>query len=179
MNYLITMLGDFQDNDRVRAINICLAPMVSSKKLKLSNTNTFIISHFESDWNLNNITSYVKDVLNNHVDMVIVSPSENVSVLVNNDFASNLTDLEQENENSNVQSDTVKIHSGFEKLQQEIIDMMEEDDDDDDDEDEIKTIIQKSKKKTLSLDDLLDKITEFGFNSLTDNEKKLLQKLSK
>ena len=57
--------------------------------------------------------------------------------------------------------------------------MMEEDDDDDDDEDEIKTIIQKSKKKTLSLDDLLDKITEFGFNSLTENEKKLLQKLSK
>lgn len=92
MNYLITMLGDFQDNDRVRAINICLAPMVSSKKLKLSNTNTFIISHFESDWNLNNITSYVKDVLNNHVDMVIVSPSENVSVLVKDDFVSNLTD---------------------------------------------------------------------------------------
>jgi hypothetical protein len=57
-------------------------------------------------------------------------------------------------------------------------DMMEEDDDDDD-EDEIKTIIQKSKKNTLSLDDLLDKITEFGLNSLTENEKKLLQKLSK
>lgn len=177
MNYLITMLGDFQDNDRVRAINICLAPMVSSKELKLSNTNTLIISHFESDWDLNNITSYVKDVLNNQVDMVIVSPSENVSILANNDFASHLTDLEQEIENPNVQPDTVKVHSGFEKLQQDMMDMMEEDDDDD--EDEIKTIIQKYKKNTLSLDDLLDKITEFGFNSLTENEKKLLQKLSK
>lgn len=177
MNYLITMLGDFQNNDRVRAINICLAPMVSSKELKLSNTNTFIISHFESDWDLNNITSYVKDVLNNQVDMVIVSPSENVTILANNDFASHLTDLEQEIENSNVQPDTVKVHSGFEKIQQDMMDMMEEDDDDD--EDEIKTIIQKYKKNTLSLDDLLDKITEFGFNSLTENEKKLLQKLSK
>jgi len=57
------------------------------------------------------------------------------------------------------------------------MDMMEEDDDDD--EDEIKTIIQKSKKNTLSLDDLLDKITEYGFNSLTESEKTLLQKLSK
>lgn len=176
MNYLITMFGDFQDSDRVRAINICLTPMVSSKELKFSKSDTFIISHFESDWDLDYINSYIKDVLNNQVDMVIVSPSENVTILANNDFVSHLTDLEQEIENSNVQPDTVKIHSGFEKLQQEMMDMMEEDDDD---EDEIKTIIQKSKKNTLSLDDLLDKITEFGFNSLTENEKKLLQKLSK
>lgn len=178
MNYLITMFGDFQDSDRVRAINICLAPMVSSKELKFSKSDTFIISHFESDWDLDYINSYIKDVLNNQVDMVIVSPSENVTILANNDFVSHLTDLEQEIENSNVQPDTVKVHSVFEKLQQEMMDMMEEDDDDDD-EDEIKTIIQKSKKNTLSLDDLLDKITEFGFNSLTENEKKLLQKLSK
>jgi phage terminase small subunit len=171
------MFGDFQDSDRVRAINICLTPMVSSKELKFSKSDTFIISHFESDWDLDYINSYIKDVLNNQVDMVIVSPSENVTILANNDFVSHLTDLEQEIENSNVQPDTVKIHSGFEKLQQEMMDMMEEDDDDD--EDEIKTIIQKSKKNTLSLDDLLDKITEFGFNSLTENEKKLLQKLSK
>jgi hypothetical protein len=170
------MFGDFQDSDRVRAINICLTPMVSSKELKFSKSDTFIISHFESDWDLDYINSYIKDVLNNQVDMVIVSPSENVTILANNDFVSHLTDLEQEIENSNVQPDTVKIHSGFEKLQQEMMDMMEEDDDD---EDEIKTIIQKSKKNTLSLDDLLDKITEFGFNSLTENEKKLLQKLSK
>jgi transcriptional regulator with AAA-type ATPase domain len=177
MNYLITMFGDFQDSDRVRAINICLAPMVSSKNLKLSKSDSFIISHFESEWDIDYITSYIKDVLNNQVDMVIVSPSENVTILANNDFVGNLEDLEQEIENSNVQSDTVKVHSGFEKLQQEIMDMMEEDDDDD--EDEIKTIIQKSKKNTLSLDDLLDKITEYGFNSLTENEKTLLQKLSK
>jgi hypothetical protein len=177
MNYLITMFGDFQDSDRVRAINICLAPMVSSKELKFSKSDSFIISHFQSEWDIDYITSYIKDVLNNQVDMVIVSPSENVTILANNDFVSHLEDLEQEIENSNVQSDTVKVHSGFEKLQQEIMDMMEEDDDDD--EDEIKTIIQKSKKNTLSLDDLLDKITEYGFNSLTENEKTLLQKLSK
>ena len=177
MNYLIIMFGDFQDSDRVRAINICLAPMVSSKELKFSKSDSFIISHFQSEWDIDYITSYIKDVLNNQVDMVIVSPSENVTILANNDFVSHLEDLEQEIENSNVQSDTVKVHSGFEKLQQEIMDMMEEDDDDD--EDEIKTIIQKSKKNTLSLDDLLDKITEYGFNSLTENEKTLLQKLSK
>jgi hypothetical protein len=171
------MFGDFQDSDRVRAINICLAPMVSSKELKFSKSDSFIISHFQSEWDIDYITSYIKDVLNNQVDMVIVSPSENVTILANNDFVSHLEDLEQEIENSNVQSDTVKVHSGFEKLQQEIMDMMEEDDDDD--EDEIKTIIQKSKKNTLSLDDLLDKITEYGFNSLTENEKTLLQKLSK
>ena len=177
MNYLITMFGNFQDSDRVRAINICLAPMVSSKELKFSKSDSFIISHFQSEWDIDYITNYIKDVLNNQVDMVIVSPSENVTILANNDFVSHLTDLEQEIENSNVQPDTVKMYSGFEKLQQEMMDMMEEDDDDD--EDEIKTIIQKSKKNTLSLDDLLDKITEFGFNSLTENEKKLLQKLSK
>ena len=151
--------------------------MVSSKELKFSKSDSFIISHFQSEWDIDYITSYIKDVLNNQVDMVIVSPSENVTILANNDFVSHLEDLEQEIENSNVQSDTVKVHSGFEKLQQEIMDMMEEDDDDD--EDEIKTIIQKSKKNTLSLDDLLDKITEYGFNSLTESEKTLLQKLSK
>ena len=151
--------------------------MVSSKELKFSKSDSFIISHFQSEWDIDYITSYIKDVLNNQVDMVIVSPSENVTILANNDFVSHLEDLEQEIENSNVQSDTVKVHIGFEKLQQEIMDMMEEDDDDD--EDEIKTIIQKSKKNTLSLDDLLDKITEYGFNSLTESEKKLLQKLSK
>lgn len=177
MNYLITMFGNFQDSDSVRAIKICLAPMVSSKELKFSKSDSFIISHFQSEWDIDYITSYIKDVLNNQVDMVIVSPSENVTILANNDFVSHLEDLEQEIENSNVQSDTVKVHIGFEKLQQEIMDMMEEDDDDD--EDEIKTIIQKSKKNTLSLDDLLDKITEYGFNSLTESEKKLLQKLSK
>jgi hypothetical protein len=171
------MFGDFQDSDRVRAINICLAPMVSSKELKFSKSDSFIISHFQSEWDIDYITNYIKDVLNNQVDMVIVSPSENVTILANNDFVSHLEDLEQEIENSNVQSDTVKVHIGFEKLQQEIMDMMEEDDDDD--EDEIKTIIQKSKKNTLSLDDLLDKITEYGFNSLTESEKTLLQKLSK
>jgi phage terminase small subunit len=151
--------------------------MVSSKELKFSKSDSFIISHFQSEWDIDYITNYIKDVLNNQVDMVIVSPSENVTILANNDFVSHLEDLEQEIENSNVQSDTVKVHIGFEKLQQEIMDIMEEDDDDD--EDEIKTIIQKSKKNTLSLDDLLDKITEYGFNSLTESEKKLLQKLSK
>ncbi len=178
MDYLITMFGDFQDSDRVRAINICLAPMVSSKELKFSKSDSFIISHFESEWDLDSINTYVKDVLNNQVDMVIISPSKDVTIFANHDFVNHLTDLEMGGENSNVQPDSVKVHIGFEKLQQEIMDMMEEEEDDDD-EDEIKTIIQKSKKNTLSLDDLLDKITEFGFNSLTESEKKLLQKLSK
>jgi hypothetical protein len=84
------------------------------------------------------------------------------------------------NVDTNVSIDMQKVKDGSEGYSPN--DFLEfEIEDDEEDIDEIQKIITQSKTKTQipTIDDLLDKICEKGYESLTSNEKKLLQKLSK
>lgn len=51
--------------------------------------------------------------------------------------------------------------------------------DDEDDDDIADILIRQKQKNTISLDKILDKILECGVNSLTEEEKEILQKYSK
>jgi hypothetical protein len=50
---------------------------------------------------------------------------------------------------------------------------------DDDDEDEIDTIFKQIRKKKIPLNQILDKIVDYGINTLTEEEKRTLQTYSK
>ena len=50
---------------------------------------------------------------------------------------------------------------------------------DDDDEDEIDILFKQIRKKKIPLNQILDKIVDYGINTLTEEEKKILQTYSK
>ena len=176
MDYLITMLGEFPNEDVVKDINLSLSPIIDSNHLKFHFTETSIISHFSSELSLAEISSYLKDALYSKVELVIVSPSEKTAILANDVFIEHLSNLEEPTENVEMSIDMEKVRKGYENLQQEL---MKLEDEDEDDEDEIQTIIERANCKEPTIDDLLDKINDYGYKSLTEKEQKLLQKLSK
>jgi hypothetical protein len=50
---------------------------------------------------------------------------------------------------------------------------------DDDDEDEIDILFKQIRKKKIPLNQILDKIVDYGINTLTEEEKRTLQTYSK
>jgi hypothetical protein len=174
MDYLITVFGDFSESKNVDEVTTSLRPLIDSENLTFNYNEHSLIVHFSADMSLQVLSNYVKDVLYLKADMVLISPSDVTSILANEEFMNKLLKHQTSNDVSDVSLEFVDSKP-FERLHEEMMSL----DEDDDEEDEIKTIIQRAKKKTLSLDDLLDKITEKGIDSLTNKEKKLLQNLSK
>lgn len=177
MNYLITIFGEFRDEEVAKDTILCFSSVIDSTHLKYHFTNHSIITHFSSEMSLAELSSYVKDALYGKVDVVIISPSDTTAILANEVFMEHLSNLEESTENVQSTIDLEMVRKGYESLQQELLSFNDEDEDDD--EDEIQTIIEKAKCKELTIDDLLDKINDYGYESLTKNEQKLLQKLSK
>lgn len=174
LSYLVTVFGDYKEDEVVGKVSSGILPVVESEDLKFYRSEHSIIYHFSTDMDYHQLSSFLKDSLVDIADVVIISPAETSTILANDEFHNHLTDfVSPEVTNSTI--DIVKVYQGLEQLKQEMMDI----DDEDEDEDEIRLIQEQAKVKQPSLDDLLDKITDKGYDSLTAKEKKLLIKLSK
>ena len=175
LSYLVTVFGDYKEDEVVGKVSSSILPVVESDDLKFYRSEHSIIYHFSTDLDYQQLNSFLKDSLFDVADVVIISPAETSTILANDEFHNHLTDFVSGPESTNTTIDMVKVYQGLEQLKQEMMDI----DDEDEDEDEIKMIQEQSQVKQQSLDDLLDKITDKGYDSLTAKEKKLLIKLSK
>ena len=95
---------------------------------------------------------------------------------MNDEMKKHLMNLE-ETSDVNMAIDMEKIRKGEDGLlEQDLINIPIVFDDEDEDEDEIKEI--KNRKKSPTLDELLEKIHIYGYESLSQNEIKLLNTYS-
>lgn len=170
--YFVTVLGEF-DEKTIREMGMVLSTMVSKHNLKFQYNVASVIFHFESEETLEDLYSYCLFAFGEISDVILVSPLENTGFYMHGTMMNHLLDIETADVNSNMVIDMEKEINGENNP---VHDLIQEDDDDDDDD--IMTKIQK-KTSTLTLDDILDKICEFGIESLTETEKQLLSKHSK
>lgn len=178
MEYIITVLGNFEEQKKIDEITKSLQKLILNEDLTFNYNDYSLIACLNSDISLETLSSKVRDLLYLKAELVLISPSEVTSIVSNDEFIKHLMNCHPSNDTNNVSIEfTNLVDIGLERLKDEI--MKFEEDENDDDEDEIESIIERSILKLPTLDDLLDKITDKGFKSLTKKEKQLLQILSK
>jgi|694.fasta_scaffold03362_26 hydroxymethylpyrimidine pyrophosphatase-like HAD family hydrolase len=181
MQYTTIILGDFSDSKITRETAMIITPIVDSENLNYSSSNDVMILCFESSLSQTEVYDYISAALYGEVNGIIVSKTDNLSVFIHPESSKHLFGENGTNVDTNVSIDMQKVKDGLEGYSPNDFLEFEIEEDDEEDIDEIQKIITQSKTKTQipTIDDLLDKICEKGYESLTSNEKKLLQKLSK
>lgn len=165
--YLLTVFGDF-DSEKCEEIARCMEPLIDSEHLKFQFTRGAIVFHFGSEILMEDIHEFM-DLLSPDyfTSFILCEWNETVSVMMNDDLKQHLFDLDHDTEGVTIvpKDPTNQFDSYY----------------DEEDEDDIVTLLLKGVKKGLttpSLDQLLDKITENGVESLTPYEKGVLENYS-
>ena len=168
--YLLTIFGDLEIYEKQEEVVISLSPLVDSPSLKFQYGKEFMIVHFASELEPKEIYEFLEMCSENLYDSFILSEyNEKVSVFMSNENREHLFDL-----------DGSKGTSGQEMII--TINKDEEYFEDDDEEDEFTSKIIAELKRQLkppTLDQLLDKINEKGYDVLSNFEKGILENYSK
>ena len=175
-NYFLILLGTFT-KETVYEVGITISPVVCSDNLKFHYNDRSLVAHFSSDGDQDEIMEYIKTALSDgFVDMVFVTETTYMSVAMTDEMRNHLLDLENPGENDDMTIDMERVKKGLEGIP--VQDLMESEYNLDEEDDDI-LIKAKKKIKLPTLDELLEKIHRSGIDSLTPDENKLLNKLSK
>lgn len=195
-NYMLFIYGNFKGGDKlVSEIMSSLEPVLSSDCLKFTYGDFGIVAHFRTTYSFNELSEYCKYVLNvwvsqyflienngnafGHAEDDIVEHIFNLDVNVE-DFHSKLDEDSEVSEYGDVKNFSDLYLEFMNKLntKKDDVDFEFEDDydEEEDDEDNLITKRWRREKSFISLNDILDKITEKGMNSLTEFEKQQLNK---
>jgi hypothetical protein len=168
--FLLTIIGDFKQEDILSEIALTLTPIVDSPHLKFQSSHGALIFHFASEVNQEEIHDYVQGSLFGLIDCFILTEyTDKVSVCMTKELKDHLFDLENE-------SDGVSININMSHIKNNS-DFMEDEEDDD----FVALLLNqvKEKVKKPSLDYILDKIANKGMDSLSQFEKDTLDLYSK
>lgn len=165
--YFLTIIGESKFKSQVAVdIGLAIGEIVDSKFLNFNYSESFIVFHFESSVNKEDMFTFIKGVLYGITDTFILTEmTDKFSVSLPTQL-SFIFDLDGGKEGSKK------------------FDIFVEDEEEDEDEvfENIMEIYRQNIKKSsphISLDSLLDKINEQGINSLNETEKKILESYSK
>ena len=168
--FLLTVIGDFKQEDLLSEIALTITPIVDSPHLKFQSSNGTLIFHFASEVNQEEIHDYIQGSLFGLIDsFILVEYTDKVSVCMTKELKDHLFDLENE-------SDGVSINMNMNHIKNNT-DFMEDEEDDD----FVALLLNqvKEKVKKPSLDYILDKIANKGMDSLSQFEKDTLDLYSK
>jgi hypothetical protein len=168
--FLLTIIGDFKQENLLSEIALTLTPIVDSPHLKFQSSNGALIFHFASEVAQEEIHDYVQGSLFGLIDCFILTEyTDKVSVCMTKELKDHLFDLENE-------SDGVSININMSHIKNNS-DFMEDEEDDD----FVALLLNqvKEKVKKPSLDYILDKIANKGMDSLSQFEKDTLDLYSK
>lgn len=168
--YFLILFGNF-DSTLCKEIAITVSPIVDSSQLKFQSSQTFIIMHFASEVDRQEIYEYLHANLFDKVGTFILSENnDNMSVFMPEDIKSHLFDLENESNDVVINIDLKQVRDYTDNPEPE-----------EEDEDFVALLLDKIKKKVKrpSLDSLLEKIQKEGLDSLTPFEKDTLDEYSK
>jgi len=185
--YLLFIFGEFKNNDKIVEL---IASQISiftdeNSYLKYNYGDYGIVMHFQSHFSFYNLRDHVHVVLEKVVPQYfLMERPKNFYAFMPPELKLNLFDLYEENHNeeqTNVNfKDMMNIVDNFlinitssineDLFSEESMNNMFEN---------IMTKLDNEKKYVPTIDELLDKIKDNGLDSLTDNEKQLLDEYSK
>jgi hypothetical protein len=168
--YLLTIFGNLENYEKQEEVVISLSPLVDSPSLKFQYGKEFMIIHFVSELEPKEIYEFLEMCSENLYDSFILSEyNEKVSVFMSNENKGHLFNLDGSTGASG-QEMIITINKDKEYFEG----------DEEDDEFTSKIIAElKRQLKPPTLDQLLDKINEKGYEVLSNFEKGLLEKYSK
>lgn len=165
--YLLTIFGEFGTPEKYTEIGITLTPLVDSPSFKFQYGKEFLIAHFASELNRNEIYEFLEISSYGLYDSFILNEYEEK----NNIF------MPEENKKHLFELNNLEENNGKEmKLTSNNIEDYPYEDDE-----FVSTLMRELKKhlKPPTLDQILDKISIEGFDGLTPFEKGLLENYSK
>lgn len=165
--YFLILFGEFESDDICKKVALALTPLVDSPHLKFNHQNGSIVFHFATEVSQDEMYDYIMVSLFDMVSsFVLAENTDKVSLFFPKKIREHLLDLENE-------SDDVEMKININQTR--TLDELEKD------EEFVALLLDEVKKqmKTPSLDQILDKALEKGFDALSQFEKDTLDFYSK
>ncbi len=170
-NYLLFLMGDFKlVNEPLTHLIETLSLVIGSPFLKYVHHDNLIISHFESYDNIEDIHYYLDSSLNETILSYFLFPKpRKMEVRLDEELKNHLIDLKTNTLSRpdilppELNDNLIHISEALEGYTKKFVN----------------TLKNESENKEYNLDDILDKISEVGVDSLTREEKNFLNNLSK
>lgn len=166
-NYILTVIGNFESEKECQELAISLTPIVDSPNLKFQHTKGILIFHFATEVSKEEIFDYVGGILYGVTEAYILTEfNDKVTFSMPKDIKDHLLDLENTTDNIEMFIDMRAEKNNL---------RINEDEEDDDDFVALLLDEVKRKVKKPTLDQLLEKISKNGIDSLTQFEKETLE----
>jgi hypothetical protein len=187
--YLLFLFGNYRGGEKlIESITTTFTPVISNDYLKFIWGDNGAVIHFESDLPFSEVSDFITLQLGGMIEQYfLMEATENILAQGPDDTISYLMDLDTEirrpepiDENLEKEEEFDRVIKYFMENYSEpkdfefTFDNMEDLDDEDNEIDLIK--MRYSRDNVLTLDQLLDKITEKGIKSLSKKEKQQLEK---
>lgn len=188
-SYMLFIFGDYKNGEKyIESIMSEFTPIITTDYLKFVWGDYGVVVHFKSDLNFNDLSEFVSIQLEMMVDQYfLLEKTDNVSAFGPEEIVGYVLDLDsnlKRPEPTQVKDEQEREEELNRIIEYFMSNMSEEEngmtfdmDDDDLDDDEIKRIqLSNIQNKSLTLDQILDKIAEKGIKSLSKKEKQQLEK---
>lgn len=165
--FFLIMFGEFGSEELCKEIALSISPIVDSPHLKFNHTNGSIIFHFASEVSQTEIYDYLlASLMDLCSSFILTENTDNMSLYLPTKIEKHLLDLENESDDVEMKININQTRSS-EDLQK--------------DEEFVALLLEEVKRnvKKPSLDQILDKITTKGLDSLSQFEKDILDGYSK
>ena len=169
MKYILFLFGKSDDQEVfVEKIAKFLSDSMSCDSVRFYFGDTAAVFTFDTDLNLKNVTSNLDELFNNPEIIYFLLPyrTDNLSVKLDSITKTHLFGTDDD-----IITDNEFLKILKDRIEKNLIVVEEEDEDDD--------LCLTNKVKELSLDNILDKISNSGLSSLSEYEKNLLNEYSK
>lgn len=187
-DYLLFVFGNLTVEGSQDEIASALLPITKNEKVKFIYGSYHMVVNLETDLPFDELKEYIYETLKSDVFEYFLMPmSDKTSVKLPETMAEHLFDLENDTDKVHVftQLNVEEIKRRDKQTDEELdliinyflsnsdFEFTSEDEEDEEDEDNLIKRVMKNSTKP-SIDDLLEKIVENGIDSLTSQEKQLL-----
>ena len=187
-DYLLFVFGNLTVDGSQDEIASALLPITKNEKVKFIYGSYHMVVNLETDLPFDELKEYIYETLKSDMFEYFLMPmSDKTSVKLPETMAEHLFDLENDTDKVHVftQLDVEELKKRDKQTDEELdliinyflsnneFDM---EDDDDEEDDLIKKVMNKTKQP--SVDEILEKIVENGMDSLTLQEKQILDEYS-
>lgn len=187
-HYMLFLYGDYENGEKyINNLLGELSPIISNEYLKFIYGDYGVVVHFKTDVDFADLDEFIRMNLAGMVDQYfLMEKTDKMSAYGPDEVIGYVLDLESDlkkPENPMI-TDLKEREEELDRVIQYFMSSMNEDDmdilndtDEDDEDNEIELIKSRNKKeKSISLDQILDKITDKGMKALSKKEKQQLEK---
>jgi hypothetical protein len=187
-HYMLFLYGDYENGEKyINNLLGELSPIISNEYLKFIYGDYGVVVHFKTDVDFADLSEFIRMNLAGMVDQYfLMEKTDKMSAYGPDEVIGYVLDLESDlkkPENPMI-TDLKEREEELDRVIQYFMSSMNEDDmdilndtDEDDEDNEIELIKSRNKKeKSISLDQILDKITDKGMKALSKKEKQQLEK---